>query len=60
MTSDVARVLTATFAYNEGEKIRQTLARHPRTRAYDLLVLRAKIDERHLRRGGHVFSPRPR
>ena len=26
----------------------------------DLLVLRAKIDERHLRRGGHVFSPRPR
>jgi dolichol-phosphate mannosyltransferase len=33
------RVLAATFAYNEGEKIRQTLARHPRDRSYDLLVV---------------------
>jgi dolichol-phosphate mannosyltransferase len=32
------RVLAATFAYNEGEKIRRTLARHPPARAYDLLV----------------------
>jgi dolichol-phosphate mannosyltransferase len=32
------RVLAATFAYNEGEKIRRTLARHPPNRAYDLLV----------------------
>jgi dolichol-phosphate mannosyltransferase len=32
------RVLAATFAYNEGEKIRRTLARHPQTRTYDLLV----------------------
>jgi dolichol-phosphate mannosyltransferase len=32
------RVLAATFAYNEGEKIRTTLARHPRTRPYDLAV----------------------
>jgi dolichol-phosphate mannosyltransferase len=32
------RVLAATFAYNEGEKIRRTLARHPRVRSYDLLV----------------------
>jgi dolichol-phosphate mannosyltransferase len=32
------RVLAATFAYNEGEKIRRTLARHPADRAYDLLV----------------------
>jgi dolichol-phosphate mannosyltransferase len=32
------RVLTATFAYNEGEKIRRTLARHPANRSYDLLV----------------------
>jgi len=32
------RVLAATFAYNEGEKIRRTLARHPPVRAYDLLV----------------------
>jgi dolichol-phosphate mannosyltransferase len=32
------RVLAATFAYNEGEKIRRTLARHPKDRAYDLLV----------------------
>ena len=32
------RVLAATFAYNEGEKIRRTLARHPANRSYDLLV----------------------
>lgn len=32
------RVLAATFAYNEGEKIRRTLARHPPDRSYDLLV----------------------
>jgi dolichol-phosphate mannosyltransferase len=32
------RVLAATFAYNEGEKIRRTLSRHPSDRAYDLLV----------------------
>lgn len=33
------RILAATFAYNEGGKIRQTLARHPSSRAYDLLVV---------------------
>jgi dolichol-phosphate mannosyltransferase len=32
------RVLAATFAYNEGEKIRRTLSRHPQARSYDLLV----------------------
>jgi dolichol-phosphate mannosyltransferase len=32
------RVLAATFAYNEGEKIRRTIARHPPGRSYDLLV----------------------
>lgn len=32
------RILAATFAFNEGEKIRRTLARHPQDRAYDLLV----------------------
>src|SRR6476646_11145908 len=32
------RVLAATFAFNEGEKIRRTLARHPPDRTYDLLV----------------------
>lgn len=32
------RVLAATFAYNEGEKVRRTLARHPADRGYDLLV----------------------
>src|SRR6185436_12406569 len=32
------RVLAATFAYNEGEKIKRTLARHPADRSYDLLV----------------------
>jgi dolichol-phosphate mannosyltransferase len=33
------RVLAATFAFNEGEKIRRTIARHPRVRPYDLLVM---------------------
>jgi len=33
------RILAATFAFNEGEKIRRTLARHPADRAYDLLVV---------------------
>jgi dolichol-phosphate mannosyltransferase len=33
------RVLAATFAFNEGEKIRRTIARHPRVRNYDLLVM---------------------
>ena len=33
------RVLAATFAFNEGEKIKRTLARHPEHRAYDLLVV---------------------
>jgi dolichol-phosphate mannosyltransferase len=32
------RILAATFAYNEGQKIRRTLARHPANRSYDLLV----------------------
>ena len=31
-------MLVAAFAYNEGEKIRRTLARHPPERQYDLLV----------------------
>jgi len=33
------RILTATFAFNEGEKIRRTLSRHPAERRYDLLVV---------------------
>jgi dolichol-phosphate mannosyltransferase len=33
------RVLAATFAFNEGEKITRTLARHPADRSYDLLVV---------------------
>jgi dolichol-phosphate mannosyltransferase len=33
------RVLAATFAFNEGEKIKRTLARHPADRGYDLLVV---------------------
>ena len=32
------RVLAATFAYNEGEKIKRTIARHPEDRSYDLVV----------------------
>lgn len=33
------KILAATFAYNEGEKIRRVIARHPPERAYDLLVM---------------------
>ena len=33
------KILAAAFAYNEGEKIRRTLARHPQQRPYDLLVM---------------------
>jgi dolichol-phosphate mannosyltransferase len=33
------KILTAAFAYNEGEKIRRTLVRHPQERPYDLLVM---------------------
>jgi dolichol-phosphate mannosyltransferase len=33
------RILAATFAFNEGEKIRRTIARHPADRDYDLLVV---------------------
>ncbi len=38
MTAPV-RILAAVLAYNEGEKIRRTLARHPQPRPYDLLVM---------------------
>lgn len=34
-----AQILAATFAYNEGDKIRRTLSRHPAERTYDLLVM---------------------
>ncbi len=33
------KTLVAAFAYNEGEKIRRTLSRHPPERPYDLLVM---------------------
>ena len=33
------KLLVATFAFNEGEKIRRTISRHPRQREYDLLVM---------------------
>jgi len=33
------RVIAATFAFNEGEKIRRTISRHPPQREYDLLVM---------------------
>jgi len=33
------RVLAATFAFNEGEKIRRTIDRHPDDRRYDLVVM---------------------
>lgn len=34
----MTKILVAIFAYNEGEKIKATIARHPRKRNYDLLV----------------------
>jgi dolichol-phosphate mannosyltransferase len=33
------KVLAAIFAFNEGEKIKRTIARHPQNRKYDLLVM---------------------
>ena len=33
------KVLAAAFAYNEGDKIRRTITRHPQPRNYDLLVM---------------------
>jgi dolichol-phosphate mannosyltransferase len=33
------KVLVATFAFNEGEKIKRVVKRHPKTRNYDLLVM---------------------
>ncbi len=33
------KILSACFAYNEGDKIRRTVARHPKHRSYDLLVM---------------------
>ena len=38
-TSPELKVLVTVFAYNEGEKLDRTLARFPRERAYDLLVM---------------------
>ena len=32
-------ILVATFAFNEGDKIRRTLSRHPSPRPYELLVV---------------------
>ncbi|HKS82419.1 MAG TPA: glycosyltransferase family 2 protein [Candidatus Acidoferrales bacterium] len=33
------KTLAAIFAFNEGEKIKRTISRHPATRDYDLLVM---------------------
>ena len=33
------KILFAAFAFNEGEKIRRTIGRHPATKSYDLLVM---------------------
>jgi dolichol-phosphate mannosyltransferase len=33
------RTLVAIFAYNEGQKVRRTIDRHPKDRGYDLLVM---------------------
>lgn len=38
-TVPALRILTATFAYNEGEKIRRTIEKHGRERPYDLMVM---------------------
>jgi len=39
MAPGARKTLAATFAFNEGDKIRRTLARHPASRDYDLLVM---------------------
>ncbi len=39
MPPGAGRILAAAFAFNEGDKIRRTLARHPANRDYDLLVM---------------------
>ena len=33
------KILAAAFAFNEGDKIRRTVARHPQPREYDLMVM---------------------
>jgi hypothetical protein len=33
------KILAAAFAFNEGDKIRRTVARHPHPRDYDLMVM---------------------
>jgi len=33
------KILVAAFAYNEGEKIKRTLSRHPEDHEYDLMVM---------------------
>lgn len=33
------KILVAVFAYNEGERIKETLRKHPQNRNYDLLVM---------------------
>ena len=33
------KILAAAFAFNEGEKVRRTISRHPHERPYDLLVM---------------------
>jgi dolichol-phosphate mannosyltransferase len=33
------KILAAAFAFNEGDKIRRTVARHPQPRDYDLMVM---------------------
>jgi len=39
MPSGGRKILAAAFAFNEGDKIRRTLVRHPASREYDLLVM---------------------
>jgi len=48
------RILAATFAFNEGEKIKRTLARHPADRSYDLLV----VDDGSTDRALEMIDPR--
>ena len=33
------KILVASFAYNEGDKIKRVVRRHPKDRSYDLLVM---------------------
>ena len=63
MATGPLKILAAAFAYNEGEKIRRALARHPASRDYDLLVMDDGSTDgslEHLPAGGILVLRNPR